>query len=205
MGTEINHSVFDELTSEALYWIGLLYTDGHIESKEHSVELVQHNSDILHLEKFKVFLGSNRKIKPDHGDCSRLRVNSTKIYNRLVELGFSSCKSWNIKPHELLKNSRDFWRGCVDGDGGIYLKTEKTRSDTITLCGTLETIFGFIIFLNDNLTISSKYPSPTSSENLYQVHYYGQEAKEVARLLYKDATVYLERKYAVYQQLTQID
>jgi hypothetical protein len=78
--TEINHHAFDELTPEVLYWIGMLFTDGHIEQKkEASINLTLHNNDIDHLYKFKEFLGSSRDIKKDNGDCSRLRVNSNNL------------------------------------------------------------------------------------------------------------------------------
>jgi len=108
-GTELDESVFDELTPEALYWVGMLYTDGHVvKSREYSVELVQHTKDMIHLEKFKAFLKSNRPITPDHGDCHRVRFNSKKIHVRLRELGFTENKSYTAVPHNLLKESRDF-------------------------------------------------------------------------------------------------
>ena len=74
--TEVNHHAFDELTPEVLYWIGMLYTDGHIEQKrEASIELFLHEQDEAHLEKFKQFLKSNRKITNGH-ECKRFRINS---------------------------------------------------------------------------------------------------------------------------------
>ena len=197
--TEINHHAFDELTPEVLYWIGMLYTDGHIEMCEALICLVTHNNDINHLYKFKDFLQSNREPKPDNGDYMRMRVNSKRLRDRLVELGFTPNKSVTINPHILLKSSRDFWRGCVDGDGGIYKKGVSYKSDQLFLCGTLETIFDFIIFCSENAGIKDKYPSKCQGKNLYQVHYYGEDAQKIASILYKDATIYLDRKYEVYQ------
>lgn len=203
--TEINHDAFDELTPEALYWIGMLFTDGHIEEKrEASIDLTLHNEDIEHLYKFKEFLGTNRGIKKDKGDCSRLRVNSKKLRDRLVELGFTHNKSTNIVPHELLKHSRDFWRGCIDGDGGIYLnKIKKDNKEYVTqhifLCGTLETIFEFAIFCNTYIGIKEKYPSKAPGNNFYRISYYGQDAIKIADYLYKNSSIYLDRKYQVYR------
>lgn len=196
--TEINHEAFDLLTPEALYWIGMLYTDGHInQNREASVELNLHDNDESHLEKFKQFLGSNRKVNNGH-DCKRLRINSKRIRNRLVELGFSANKSTTIAPHELLKNSRDFWRGCVDGDGGLYKHSYAGTTVHLTLCGTLETVFDFIIFCSKEAGVKEKYPTKSKGKNLYQVSYYGQDARKIATLLYKDAPVYLDRKYQTY-------
>lgn len=194
--TEINHHAFDELTPEVLYWIGMLYTDGHInQNRESSIEINLHENDEGHLEKFKQFLGSSRKVNNGH-NCKRLRINSKRIRDRLVELGFTANKSTTIAPHKLLKHSRDFWRGCVDGDGGLYWRKDNTGH--ITLCGTLETVFDFIIFCSKEAGVKEKYPTKSNGKNLYQVSYYGQDAKKIATLLYKDAPVYLDRKYQTY-------
>ena len=204
--TEINHHAFDELTPEVLYWIGMLFTDGHIEQKiEASIDLTLHNNDIDHLYKFKEFLGSSRDIKKNKGDCSRLRVNSKQLRDRLVELGFTHNKSTSIVPHELLKHSRDFWRGCIDGDGGIYINKVKKEIKTyftphVFLCGTLETIFEFAIFCNKYAGVKDKYPTRSNGKNLYQISYYGKDARKIATYLYKDSTVYLQRKYDTYRE-----
>lgn len=201
--TEINHNAFDILTSDVLYWIGMLYSDGHIEDREASIELTLHNNDIEHLYKFKDFIKSNRKLTTSKTtNCSRFRFNSEKIRNKLIELGFTSNKSCTIYPHELLKNSRDFWRGVVDGDGGVYdYKKDNLKTSIINqlfLCGTLETIFEFIIFCSANCGIKDKYPSKCVGKNLYQVSYYSQDALKVATLLYENSNYYLERKYKKY-------
>lgn len=198
-GTELDETCFDILTPEALYWIGILHADGHIEKEEYTICLTLDNKDLEHLESFKKFLKSNRKITPDHGNCSRVRVNSKKIWERLKELGFTHDKSYTAKPHELLKTSRDFWRGEVDGDGGVY----NYNCGQMTLCGTLETIFDFIIFCSKEAQIKDKYPSKSTGESLYQVHYYGEDARKVLHLLYQDATVYLDRKYENYLEIIQ--
>jgi hypothetical protein len=204
-GTELDESVFDKLSPEALYWIGLLFADGRIEKKEYSISLTLDNKDYYHLENFKRFLKSNRKITKDNGDCSRVRINSKKLWYRLKELGFTHNKSEVGKPHELLKHSEHFWRGVIDGDGGVY---NYSHTNQISLCGTLETIFDFIIFCSEELKIKDKYPSASNKEGykketLFQVHYYSKDCKKVLDLLYKDATVYLDRKYETYLEMCQ--
>jgi hypothetical protein len=178
----------------------MLFTDGHIEQKtEASIDLTLHNNDIDHLYKFKEFLGSSRDIKKNKGDCSRLRVNSKQLRDRLVELGFTHNKSTSIVPHELLKDSRDFWRGCIDGDGGLYIHSYAGTTTHLTLCGTLETIFEFAIFCNKYAGVKDKYPSKAPGNNFYRISYYGKDARKIATYLYKDSTVYLQRKYDTYR------
>ncbi len=121
-----------------------------------------------------------------------------QLRDKLVELGFTHNKSTSIVPHELLKHSRDFWRGCIDGDGGVYWRKDNTGH--ITLCGTLETIFEFAIFCTSYIDIKEKFPTKSNGKNLYQISYYGQDAIKIADYLYKDATIYLQRKYDIYQK-----
>lgn len=189
---KLNETVFDKLTPEALYWIGFLYADGHItKERGYSIELALKKEDREHLMKFKIFLSASNPIRDfKKGEASRIRIGSQKLWQKLKDLGFDNNKSFTAKPHELLKNSRDFWRGVVDGDGGVH-----TNYKSVTLCGTYETIKGFIEFYKSN-----KKPSKASGKELYQVHFYGKEADEIADLLYKDSEIYLDRKYEKYKK-----
>lgn len=199
-GNNLDETIFDELNEESLYWIGLLYADGHIrKDKEFSIELTLHSQDYNHLEKYKTFLHTNREIKKiKNQEAFRLRINSERIHKRLQELEFKHDKSYTAKPHESLKNNKDFWRGVIDGDGGVY---KYERIEQVFLCGTLETIFDFIMFCSKNCEIKDKYPSKSDGKNHYQVHYYGQDAKKIVKILYKDSKTYLDRKYQKYLEI----
>lgn len=201
--TEINHNAFDVLTPDVLYWIGILYADGHIEKNcENGIELTLHTNDIKHLEKLKSFLQSNRPIVKGNGNCMRLRFHSKQIKEKLQSLGFTHNKSTTIEPHDLLKDSKDFWRGCVDGDGGVYCKDEKSYNCHQTmLCGTKATLVEYTNFVNRHANVKLKTPTKNLGKNLYSVSYYGEDCKKVINLLYNDASMYLERKYEKYQKI----
>jgi len=47
----------------------------------------------------------------------------------------------------------------------------------------------------------AKYPTKCKGPNHYEVSYYGQDAKKIAECLYKDACVYLDRKYEKYLEI----
>lgn len=199
-GYTLDETVFDILTPDACYWLGFLHADGHItKSRGYGIELVQHKDDINHLEKFISFLKSTIKVTKAEGNCMRVRIGSEIIHNRLRELGFTHDKSYSADPHDLLKDSKDFWRGCIDGDGGVY---DYKATPQVFLCGTLETVFDFIIFCSKQAKIKEKYPSKFGGRVLYQVHYYGEDARKVATLLYKDSTTFLDRKYEKYLEIT---
>lgn len=211
-GNTVNEAVFDTITPESSYWIGMLYADGHIggnDAKGHNIELALESGDIKHIEKFKSFLECSNIIenftRRVDKNTSRLRVGSEKIHKKLKEYGFTNTKSYTAAPPKILENNRDFWRGVIDGDGGVYKKDKiKYQVHQVFLCGTLDTICGFITFCENNTAIKNrKYPCKCFGKNLYQVSYYSQEAIMVLDVLYKDASVYLDRKYATYKEIMQ--
>jgi len=206
-GNTLKEDVFETITPESAYWIGMLYTDGHIggeDARGYNVELGLQISDFHHIEKYQNFLECSNEIDyiPERESPSvRLRVGSERLHQSLRNLGFTNQKSYDAIPHETLKNNRDFWRGCIDGDGGIYNRTKKQASRQLFLCGTLDTIVCFICFCEDNLQLyNKKLPTRCSGINHYQISYYGKEVEQIADLLYKNATVYLDRKYKIYQE-----
>ena len=71
---------------------------------------------------------------------------------------------------------------------------EQEKWKVLHLCGTFKTIKSFIEFNQPN----TKLPRKAQGKELYQVAFY-KEAVQVADLLYKDAKVYLDRKYEIYQ------
>ena len=70
----------------------------------------------------------------------------------------------------------------------------------VFLCGTLETIFEFAIFCNKYAGVKDKYPSKAPGNNFYRISYYGKDARKIATYLYKDSTIYLQRKYNIYRE-----
>lgn len=204
-GNTLREDAFELITPESAYWIGMLYADGHIGSgrREFNVELGLHSNDIEHLKKYQNFLGANGKMSPaPKQDYIRVKIGCERLYKSLQNLGFTNNKSLDAKPHNSVEDDRNFWRGCVDGDGGIYnpYKTKKGKSPRqIFLCGTLDTVIGFIVFCEKNSKIiNRKFPTKANGKELYEISYYGKEAEMIAELLYKDTAVYLDRKYAVY-------
>lgn len=200
-GNTLKEDVFETITLESAYWIGMLYTDGHITKTTNCVDLGFHSNDKDHLKKYLGFLHSSNTIeKTSNRNFCRVRIGSERLYKSLQSLGFTNQKSWNAIPPKCLENSRDFWRGCIDGDGGIYNPYSRHGTKQISICGTLDTIIRFIEFCQNNTNITSKkYPTQKEGKCLFAVSYYGKEAEQIADLLYKDSTIYLERKYNIYK------
>lgn len=195
--SSLNENVFNQLTPEALYWIGFLYADGHIrKDKEYSIELEIELKDLGHLNKYKDFFGCNKSIKTFDNSC-KLKIYSKVLHQKLKDLGFTHNKSYTAKPHDLLKESRDFWRGVVDGDGSL---SNQLKAPLLHLCGTVDTIEEFISFIKRQGVETIALPRYCKGSTcLYQVNFSCIKAIDITNILYKDAEVYLDRKYEKYQ------
>lgn len=221
----VRSDAFDTMTPDALYWIGFLYADGHIEKKAQAIKLTLSERDKEHLEKLNQFLGGFLNIndvtpkvvkdtllkgqKTFGGKMFRIGVTDEKLYNALRRLGFTSTKTVGIIPHELLKHSKDFWRGVIDGDG--WLTVSRTKGDRegvdskmyryprIGLCGTKGTIEGFLEFIKENsITCKSAVKKAKREYELYSMDSSGKAAMSIMKLLYEGAEEYLDRKYQKY-------
>jgi hypothetical protein len=77
----------------------------------------------------------------------------------------------------------------------------KTKYPVIGLCGLQNTIQGFIEFLNLNAVDTKQVPNKVKKrESLYKCDFKCKKAIAITDLLYKDSTVYLQRKYDTYRE-----
>jgi len=206
----INDDALKELTPDALYWIGFLYADGHIEKGRNRVTLTLSAPDKNHLHKCGDFFGKGLVIRQVSGkvlksngyvsdDAYRVGFSSVHVYKKLEELGFTHNKTYTINsPHPDLVGSRDFWRGVIDGDGWV-----STKVWTVGVCGAKTTIEAFSDFIKSGgiETKTSARLSSKRSTHLYSMELHHHKAVQVLNLLYKDAPVYLDRKYQKYLEI----
>lgn len=217
----LNDNCLDVLTPEALYWIGFLYADGHIDRDRPRIVLTLAGKDRTHLEKCKKFFGEGLTIQEiavngmapgqinPSKNAFRVGFSSVRIYEKLKSLGFTNNKTLTLDPHPNLKFSRDFWRGVVDGDGWICMNNDaraggKYNYPVIGLSGTEATILEFIDYLNSNDINTKGYPKKDRRSNVYQFDTNASKAIKAMHLLYKDALVYLDRKYNEYINISTI-
>jgi len=187
-------------TEEKAYWLGFLYADGSVGSKEHKIELGLAEQDLKQIEKFRDFIGIMNKISYRPNTKSyRYSFRSESCKEDLIKQGCMPKKSLILKfptedqvPKDLI---RHFIRGYFDGDGW-FTNTESCFQ--IGLIGTEDFIKGFL----DNIEIYNK------ENKIFNVHrengakrYVFSAYVDVLNFLnwiYKDATIYLDRKYEHY-------
>lgn len=204
-------NIFEKIdTEEKAYWLGFLYADGYVSNTNISVSLSLAEEGIEHVKKFRSFFKmENKKLskkkKVNDGKIYysyEFSVCSSKIKSDLTRLGCGNCKTFmitfpsdDIVPEEFKK---DFVRGYIDGDGCI------TKSQTS--CVTLD-IVGTESFLDGYQKWTGlKYNKLHALQNTTILHsmYSGFAAIIILDRIYKNATIYLDRKYSTYLALRRL-
>lgn len=210
-------------TEQKAYWYGFILADGCITSsskKANKLVISLQEADYKHLEKFNIAINGNYPIA--HYSITngfaigtkycRISVNNNKIANDLIALGCVKNKSNIAKPpyelpYELRKH---FIRGYMDGNGSIAItkgKNGRIDSYSIKFVST-DDILNWIMehLLFDNV-IKRKYPLyKRKKEQIVSTLEFGGNnlSLEFLNYIYKDATVWLERKYERYQSLLRL-
>lgn len=213
--TSINEHIFDTIdTEEKAYWLGFMYADGCIYSKENRIELSLQDLDVNHLYKFAKFLDSKKEdfVKSyknyKHGKYNRCRVSfrSKVVWEALNSKGCVPNKSLILTfPDESVLSDksliRHFIRGYVDGDGCLCYTKGKAEFNVL---GTEE----FLTGLMENLPLDRKYPvykkHKDTDKNFCIFNLWCSTAVRIMQYLYENATIYLDRKYEKYKEICRL-
>lgn len=197
-----DYTIFEKIdTEEKAYWLGFLYADGYVSNDSVILELTLAEKDKNHLNKFKKFMKTdapiNKKVIP-LGDkkhvAYRLNVCSNKICEDLKALGCINNKSLVLKfPDETIVSENllpHFMRGYFDGDGSVFISRKQKHFGVI---GNKDFILDYQDKLIEKLGLNKNKLSPEGQA--YSIRYGGNNIyAKIKNYLYKDATIYLERK-----------
>lgn len=213
-----NENFFEIIdTEEKAYWLGFLYADGYVsQTFRNYVSLTLSKKDELHLYKFKKSLNSNHNIKNNiikkgkffGKEYSIIHLTSKKFKKDLENKGCVNKKSLiTIFPKQSIPDNliNHFIRGYFDGDGSVFLSNEihhRTKKiEPIIHCrmlGTKNFIEQCIIEMNFPIITLKKYKN-SNKEVMYEfVIKRKKRCKELKDFLYKNATIYLDRKKEIF-------
>jgi len=204
-----NEKVANEVEA---YILGFLYADGFVtgrKKEKHYVigSTVSINDEQIILDISKYF--SNSTVKYKNNNCQTgnfdtisLQICDVKLADRLIRLGIEPQKTYSNNsyvfdniPDEL---KHHFIRGYFDGDGTVGIYDNKCRFSIVS-CNEelLKSIMNFIrISVDTNASIlceKGKY---------YRIRLYGNPlCKKLESLLYNNATIFLQRKKNVFQEI----
>lgn len=216
-----NETYFDIIDTEhKAYWLGFLYADGYILSQcspgeQQSFGFSINIKDVEMFEKFKQDLNSNHPVNiytsasgfDNGGKCGRILITSQHMVDCLKSYGMVEHKTTVLKmpnlPQELIPH---FIRGYSDGDGSIVISHLKSGQIKYLwdITSTKEICEAFLTYFNKNkLKLYQRYPE--RNVNNYTMRFSGnQQVPELLSIIYKDATIYLERKYKKYAEMQGI-
>ena len=196
---KINHNYFSIIDNEhKAYWLGFLYADGYNSEKKYQIEITLKSKDKMVLEKLKKDTGAIYDIRPrkvklngKEYEACRLTMYSKQMSKDLAEKGCYQKKSltltfpnFKIVPNNLIHH---FMRGYFDGDGCI-------TGNNFSIVGTKEFINKFVEILRKNVDISKAEYYAETGKALEWHHASKKDCIKIYNYLYKDSTIYLERK-----------
>lgn len=200
----MNENFFDEINEYSAYVMGLIWADGCLTIDDNYRRVSIYNTDLDLLNKVADAMEWKGNINKT-GSCYRLGFSNSRPIDKLIEYGLVEKKS-NITRFPSLPNDmvRHFIRGYFDGDGHFSYElrnSNKRRMVSGFTCGSKE----FAIVLIDKLHelgLSKAKLCHRGRDNggSYQIRYYVRDTKKLYKLMYKDATIYMDRKKRYYDE-----
>lgn len=210
---------FSRDNEESFYIAGFVAADGCLQEtgplKQYRLlQIWLKSKDVGFLEMLKLTMKANHPL--GHKDRSLveggkvyssdgLSIVSEKMFNDLARFGITPRKSLTYVFPEWLENHdlvHHFMRGYFDGDGSFKICKSKKRQDKgirFNLLGTLQSMEVYRDILERNECITGravKNRAPTKIGNIFSLDYGGNGVvSKIAQFLYRDATIYLPRKY----------
>lgn len=210
---KVNETYFDEIdTEEKAYWLGFLMADGCV--RDGRMTLLLSSRDADHIHKFAAAIKTDYPIQQRRSfsmgawrDATFIEVHRAEFVAGLMKHGVVPRKSHDGKPCLLERSElqRHYWRGMFDGDGSISKAAYPNRNWVgyqANFCGNEAIVNAFAEFIRSR----SSHPCtvrPVGNQFSFQFSGVGALQKSLA-VLYADASVYLDRKYQIYQDLMQL-
>lgn len=231
LGIAVNKPVrysFDERfftkdAEEVFYWAGFIAADGCLKKHGNSdaLDIALSSKDEYHLELFKRDINSTHPIhksiiknskhnsKWNDSEKVEIRVLSKYLPEDLARFNITQRKTHTYTfPEWLIEHSmvNHFMRGYFDGDGSWFIgSSRKTPQVFFSLRGTVG-------FLKTYRSILEKYglqqrdKDPRINNGIGVLEYGGNGvAVKIRDFLYRDANVYMERKYNIVKDVVLVE
>ena len=212
--SRLNEKAFDNISTEAqFYWLGFMYADGNISKDGNRIEMRLSIKDKNHLEKFRDFLNLSTEIrtgKTNGIEFCHLAVRNKHMWNNLNKLGCVPQKSLILEfpKISLFKNKENilhFIRGYVDGDGclSIYKDGDNNRT-RLSMVGT-ESFLNTINKIFNNKGYLKNKSTSNYNNQAFELKFSDLPSRKLARYLYENATIYLDRKYEKFLEFCRLE
>ena len=187
----LNHYVFDKITNESAYALGLIVTDGSVDKTGYRVSYHSKDDELIQIMR-KIFTLNGSSFTSKAG--TQLRFNSKYMVDTLKNYGVYPNKTFTVKM-PILSNSfySHFFRGVFDGDGTIAMN--KGSLDIRITSGSKDFLSGIQKYLFQKLNIKTSISS--AGKKCYLLRISGKKnAIPFCKYIYKNSTgLRLNRKY----------
>jgi|APGre2960657404_1045060.scaffolds.fasta_scaffold33997_1 hypothetical protein len=208
-----NVSAFDDYSENSCYWAGFLAADGNVDTKNR-IRIMLKYDDMNHLEKLREFLQSTHTISSNTDKYNRCSFEFThKEIREVLEFNFGIVPNKTDKLEFPLyiptKYLVHYLRGYFDGDGSICESFSNKNSITASIYATFASgskNFSVQLFnyLQDKLGLGGHLQEFEGSTK-WQLKYNTNDAKTLLEFMYENCSVYLDRKFTLYQRLVVDD
>lgn len=209
----LKEDFFDVIdTEEKAYFLGLLISDGNVfqdgTGRQSSISITLDGNDEYILKAFREALNANTSISCDKRGCSQIAVRSNKMAESLKQYGVVPRKSnLTYLPTNIQSNMfPHLVRGIFDGDGSIQAHTHGSRFlHSISFCGTHKLMQDIVNYIKENLELTgaiSVYDYKDRNLSDFKLQRI-QDIYTFGEWMYKDATIFLERKRKAYLEFKE--
>lgn len=197
--SNVNVSFFENWSQELAYVIGFFLADGHMADhsklKHYGIFFSVGDRDIIekiaevceYKNTIKKYIHKTTKLSTMY----KISISSKFVWKFFESLGFSHRKTFTTRiPKQIPpKFMNHFIRGVFDGDGSVQLKNNTYPQANIA---------GSKLFIDDVSKIGVEYSAINKCHETFIIHYNGQKAIDFLNYIYKNATIYMDRKYKRY-------
>jgi intein-encoded DNA endonuclease-like protein len=206
----MNEEFFSQDSEKSMYWAGFCAADGNIDKKYPQLRIAISSKDTEHLEQFKNDIQSNAVIGSVVHNNKTTNKSYNSVYLKLTSDKFvNDLARFNIVPNKTFiytipdwiidhPHANAFLRGYFDGDGTFTIMHDNGVDRPIfRIIGPLAAMETFRTILENNTTIT-KNRTIGKDRNIFTLTYAAKsDVQAIVDYLYKDATVYLKRKFKV--------
>lgn len=191
----LREDAFDRLTPEVEYWLGFLMADGcvYYDGTTPKLAVVLQKRDRGHLLALSRFLGGGKVWDQPSRNAVGYQVRSWPLTSALGKWGIVPNKTTRAVAHPDLAESRHFWRGVIDGDGGTALVENGKR--LLFYCSGARALMMQLRRFIESRTGRRLRPRKDRRVRSWSINTGGATVPlTVARLFYADEDFCLERK-----------
>lgn len=190
---------------EKAYALGYFAGDGTIGLRDMNLTATTHPKDRDVLEKLSVVMESTHPLKerfgpgtytPQGSPIVRMNIYNNNLVNDILKHGYAPLKPdraiFPFVPQHLRRHAA---RGLLDADGTIHL--DKKGSLHVIISGPQKLLTGYADWLKDVIGFT---PTVRYAKHCWEVRVARKDDMPLKILdeMYRDASIYMERKHALY-------